>query len=426
MARERKMVGELDPVDVSTFENVVGSMHDDWLTGDHRVNMLTGGAGNDTLRGLAGIDTLNGGPGADNLYGGEDVGEKDNMVPDPADTDPSDGTDMIAASVDIATYAGAMAGVTVNLATGRGTAGDAMGDRLFDIEQVVGSSNDDTFIASAGPDNIMGGDHDGDDPMTGTDMEDGDTVSYQLSPEAVTIDLTATNGIQTADSQGDEDSYAGGDTLVGIENVMGSEENDMITGDANANRLMGGDGDDTLNGGDESEGGDTLMGGAGRDNLNGGGGADKLMGGAGGDVLLGGAGDDTLIGGAGEDEMTGEAGNDTFVFSPDDGPGHDIINSFGGTSTSVEDKIDLRAFGLDADDLIPLISVFGGTVRIDLRSVGGGTIELDTVTTLASLDADGALTDDAIDTLSVYNDIDGDGVIDTTLLARQTASSSSD
>ena len=32
-----------------------------------------------------------------------------------------------------------------------------------------------------------------------------------------------------------------GDTLVGIENVMGSDEDDMITGDTNANRLMGGD-----------------------------------------------------------------------------------------------------------------------------------------------------------------------------------------
>ena len=260
----------------------------------------------------------------------------------------------------------------------------------------------------------MGGDHDGDDPMTGTDMEDGDTVSYQLSPEAVIVDLTVTTA-QTQDTGEDEDSYAIGDILANIENVMGSEEDDTITGNTSANRLMGGDGNDTLNGGDESTGGDTLMGGAGRDNLNGGAGDDKLMGGAGGDVLLGGDGNDTLTGGAGEDEMTGGTGNDTFVFSPDDGAGHDIINAFGGTSTSVEDKIDLRAFGLDADDLLApgVIRVFGDNVRIDLRSFGGGTIELGGVTSLASLDADGTLTDDAIDTLSVYDDKDGDGVIDT-------------
>ena len=43
-------------------------------------------------------------------------------------------------------------GVTVNLNTGRGTAGDAMGDTLKGIELVWGSKQDDTFIASAGAD----------------------------------------------------------------------------------------------------------------------------------------------------------------------------------------------------------------------------------------------------------------------------------
>ena len=118
--------GDGDPVDVSTFENITGSDHNDRLTGDHRANELKGGKGNDNLRGMAGVDTLNGGPGADHLDGGEDARERDNMVPDPVDADPSDGTDMIAASIDIASYAGAMAGVTVNLDNGRGTAGDAM------------------------------------------------------------------------------------------------------------------------------------------------------------------------------------------------------------------------------------------------------------------------------------------------------------
>ena len=395
--------GELDPVDVSTFENITGSMHNDRLTGDHRMNVLMGMGGDDTLRGMAGADTLNGGPGADVLDGGEDAREKDDMVPDP-----SDGTGMIAASMDVATYAGAMAGITLNLHTGRGTAGDAMGDRLIGIEKVVGSSNDDTFIAGSGVDNIDGGDHDDDDPPGG-DMEDGDTVSYELSPEAVTVDLTATDGVQTVASQGDEDSFAGGDTLVGIENVTGSDEDDMITGDTNPNRLMGGDGDDTLTGGDETAGGDTLMGGEGRDTLSGGGGADKLMGGAGNDTLAGGADDDTLNGGAGDDEMTGDGGSDTFVFSPDDGDGDDIITGF----AVADDRIDLRAFNLDAEDLIPLISVRGGTVRIDLRSVGGGTIEVGGVTDVDNLEVSGGTTEDKIDTLSVWTDTDNDGVVET-------------
>ena len=155
--------GELDPVDVSSFENVTGSDHNDSLTGDHRDNDLTGGKGDDTLRGGASSaaddniddvpggrnnaigDILNGGPGADMLDGGEDANEKDDKVGDAA------------ASIDVASYAGAEAGVTVNLASGRGTGGDAEGDTLVNIEQVWGSGEDDTFLAGPRKDHVDGG-----------------------------------------------------------------------------------------------------------------------------------------------------------------------------------------------------------------------------------------------------------------------------
>ena len=415
-------VGDMDPVDVATFENLMGSDHDDRLTGDHRVNMLTGGKGDDSLRGMAGADTLVGGPGADMLDGGEDAREDDNnmitardAVDLNGDGDQDDAGEpaIVAApaSIDIATYAGAMAGVTVNLASGRGTAGDAMGDTLVNIEQVVGSSNDDTFIAGPGPDNVVGGAHDGDDPMGATDTEDGDTISYELSPEAVTIDLAAADGIQLATEQGDQDSYAGGDTLAGIENVMGSDQDDMITGDPSANRLMGGDGKDTLNG---AAGTDTLMGGDGVDTLNGGDNADTLMGGAGGDTINGDGGADTIIGGLGDDTMTGGAADaDTFVFSPADGDGVDVITDFQAT-----DKINLKAFGIEADDLAKLIKVRGDDIIIDLTSVGGGTIVLGgSVNDVDDLDtATGdANTADVIDSLSIATDLNGNGTFGETL-----------
>ena len=59
-------------------------------------------------------------------------------------------------------------------------------------------------------------------------------------------------------------------------------------------------------------------------------------------------GDDRMVGGAGRDGMTGGGGADTFVFSPDDGNSHDIIGDF---DVDEEDRIDLKAFDLDADDL---------------------------------------------------------------------------
>ena len=73
-----------------------------------------------------------------------------------------------------------------------------------------------------------------------------------------------------------------GDTLTGIENVLGSDQGDILTGNGGANALSGFAGADTLHGG----GGD--------------------------DVLDGGAGDDTLDGGAGNDTMSGGDGNDNY------------------------------------------------------------------------------------------------------------------
>ena len=76
-------------------------------------------------------------------------------------------------------------GVMVNLNTGMGTGGDAMGDTLKNIELIWGSKQADTFVASEGADIIHG---------------DGgsDTVSYEASKHGV--DLTLNNGVWTGDA----------------------------------------------------------------------------------------------------------------------------------------------------------------------------------------------------------------------------------
>ena len=404
-------------VDVATFAHVTGSMHDDRLTGDNNGNHLAGGAGDDTLRAGAGMDLVIGGPGADMLDGGEDMNEKDNMVPDPTDTNPADGQDMIAASIDWAVYKSSEDAVTVDLSTNRGTAGDAMGDTLTNIELIWGSENDDTFIAGPGGDIIEG---DGGSDTVSYEASDmgvwvdlGETAQHttvaatgsddtlvqfpaDADPAAVTSPASGLGGVPRLDAMGnpfnttdnieDEDDNpnangAAGDKLRSIENLTGSAQKDVLGGDAQNNVIKGMGGDDTLDGGDSGE--DKLYGGDGDDTITGSGtDADELSGGAGDDEITGSSGNDKITGGMGDDTMNGGGGDDTYVFSPDDGDGDDIIE--GGFDATL-DKLDLSAFASlaaavdDGDvDMADLTDVRGNSVVVDLTGHGGGKIAIQT------------------------------------------------
>ncbi|MBK9662815.1 MAG: calcium-binding protein [Nitrosomonas sp.] len=150
---------------------------------------------------------------------------------------------------------------------------------------------------------------------------------------------------------------AGLDTLINIENLIGSSFNDNLKGNTKNNRLNGGVGNDTLDGG---AGSDSMIGGLGNDsfvvnvagdviteNLNEGtdtvnssvtytllanlenltltgasainGTGNSLVniitGNAANNQLNGGAGNDTINGGIGIDSLTGGIGNDIFRFT---------------------------------------------------------------------------------------------------------------
>ena len=417
-AYDHDMDDETDPLDVSTFENLTGSMHNDRLTGDHRTNTIMGGDGDDTIsgggafdalhggkgddsiKGDGGSDHLIGGPGADRLDGGEVRGERDNMILNPAydaALDPDgDGVDSAGANemilttdLDWAVYRPAEEGVTVDLSEGRGTGGDAEGDRLIGIEVIWGSTEDDTFIASADEDthDIIHGD------------SGADTVSYEASETGVMVDLADhsdnTEIVVTGDGTAASpfvftytpSDASGNPTLADVTATpgvaLGSVETNGAFGDrlGGISNLTGSDHNDTLNGDDSPN---VLKGGGGNDSMEGGGGVDRLYGGDGRDTLNGEAGTDTLNGGAGADELTGGSETDTFVFGP--GHGDDIINDL----VIGTDRIDLSAFDLDADDLAGMISTRGtgdnARVIINLTSVGGGTIELTEQANVDTLD----------------------------------------
>ena len=125
---------------LANIESLIGSSLDDTLRGGAGAELLNGGDGNDTLIGGAGADVLFGGTGTDT-----------------------------------ASYATATSAVAVSLTTHTGTVGDATGDTLNSMEQLVGSDyndtleggttndtlngglGDDTFISGTGADVIIGG-----------------------------------------------------------------------------------------------------------------------------------------------------------------------------------------------------------------------------------------------------------------------------
>lgn len=102
---------------------------------------------------------------------------------------------------------------------------------------------------------------------------------------------------------------AGKDTLISIENAIGTAGDDSIVGSKVANRLEGRGGNDALAGGD---GADILSGGEGIDKLDGGDGADKLYGGAAADSLEGGTGNDSFYVTSG-DILSDAGGVDTVI-----------------------------------------------------------------------------------------------------------------
>lgn len=197
---------------------------------------------------------------------------------------------------DTVSYANPLAtngsGVTVDLsATGSQDTGGSGFDSFDSIENLIGSAFADTLTGDDRNNSLVGAD--GDDLLDGGDGDDfldggadNDTASYANAADGVTVDLSETGQQDTVN--------AGLDTLVNIENIIGSAFADILTGDSENNTLDGGEGNDTLNGGG---GDDTLNGELGNDTLDGGTGNDFLHGDDGDDTLVGGLGDDLLDGG---------------------------------------------------------------------------------------------------------------------------------
>jgi Ca2+-binding RTX toxin-like protein len=200
------------------------------------------------------------------------------------------------------------------------------GGPSFDL--LWGDVGNDQLVGQGGYDDLWG--NAGNDTLNGLGKGAG-WAWYTDAPNAVNADLS------TGQATGD-----GTDKLIGIVGLVGSDFNDTLIGDENANFFEGHEGDDTIDGGGNTDlvayftatGPVTIDLTAGTAT---GQGTDTLTG---VEDVYGGPFDDTIAGDANPNYIHGGAGNDTIsALDGDDnvygGDGHDTIDAGNGT-----DKVD--------------------------------------------------------------------------------------
>ena len=340
-------------------DTLIGNGGDNWLwdgsDGDASVaatgnDNISGGGGNDLVEVGNGNDTLDGGTGTDtwSLLGGT--------------------TEITSAGVTVSLALQGAAQDTeqgMMMATGfENLSGSIYGDNL------TGDGNDNVIAGDTGNDNLVGGGGNdtlygdgrihvdthqtgGSGPITtwadvtsldpslvdgndvlegglGDDYIDGgagtDTASYAHATGDMEIGLDPFEGYA--------DGPDGFDTLVNIENVIGSAFNDSILGD---------DGDNDLDGG------------------------------AGHDLIFGFGGNDALHGGDGDDFLRGYAGNDIL----DGGAGYDRASFYEGPTAVTGVHVDLNIQGVAQDtghgmDTLVAIEHASGTTADDTLIGDGG------------------------------------------------------
>ncbi|WP_246252798.1 beta strand repeat-containing protein [Allomesorhizobium camelthorni] len=310
-------VGGVAEDSIAKIENIVGGSGDDFITGDALANTFRGGLGADILDGGAGIDTA-------------DYSDKSQSV--------------------VLTLSGA----SNTLVTVNGSAEDT----LRNIENVIGGSADDTLTGDSLNNSFQGG--------AGADTIDGgsgsDTADYRDKSGPMTIILNGANASTVFVGSVAEDS------IRNIENILAGSGDDSLTGDALANTLDGGAGNDTvdysgrtgsvlvtLNGGTDAR---VTIGGSLEDtlrnveNIIGGSGSDTIIGDAHANVLIGGGGGDILKGGLGSDILDGAVGSDTADFSDKTAS---VVVALNGSNNAVA-----TVGGVAEDTLRNIENIFGG------------------------------------------------------------------
>jgi serralysin len=270
---------------------------------------------------------------------------------------------------------------------------------------ILGMGGNDTIYGQGGKDELSGGD--GDDFLIGGDG--GDTLTGGPGQDRAQYHQASAGLLADMVSSYTNTGEAAGDAYVEIENLFGTNFDDQLRGDDQANTISGygghdiihgREGLDTLIGGD---GDDFLIGGAGVDTYNGGNGNDRIqyqdmttglradlqdsstntgdaagetytliegiVGSKADDFLFGDAGANWLHGFEGDDQVNGRAGDDVLFGNN----GNDILNGGDGNDILVGgpgvDTFQFYGASFGADRIID----FGAGEVIDLTAYTGLT-----------------------------------------------------
>ena len=410
---------------ITGFENIQGGMGNDILTGTSAANMIAGNGGNDIITAGEGADVIDGGAGWD-ILDFSDLAQGLTMVIGSSggyttsnsqkDTFKAFEEYYLTAYADTVTggksnevFAGSAGGDTINGNTGIDTVdysnstaitlnfeantyngGYATGDMLSNIENIIGSSQNDTIIgktsSSAIDNNFYGGEgndyitgghgkdkiygENGDDSLYGGAGDDwiyagdgsnvsygeagndifvveegnidiinggtgsSDMVDFSLVSQFVTVNFFMMESLDGAVNK----------TFYGIEDIRGSDYNDILTGDTKINKIFGGIGHDTIAGGS---------------------GNDILQGEIGNDIIHGGIGNDTILGGIGADIITGAAGKDIFMYN-------NVIETSVGNLDNITDFV----VGQDVINIAKLVSDIAGFSDLNIALDTGSTYDV--------------------------------------------------
>ena len=297
-----------------------GGAGDDDILGGDGDDRLEGRAGDDIIDGGAGLDTVSGGDGEDTLFGGDDA---DTLIGGAGFDylDGGAGEDLLKGGHDSDLLLG---GDDNDILHGEGSSDGLYGEGGDDLlnggegdDDLLGGDGDDTLNGGSGDDTLVGGDGGPDD---GNDVLNGgaglDTADYSLAEAGVTVSLA----ISVA-----QDTGGGGiDRLISIEDLIGSDFDDVLTGNAAENLIEG-----------EA-------------------GADTVTGGGGADFLYGGLDDDTFV----FDEGHSMVGAEDFVGDFEAGDLIDLSLIDADTSTGADDAFHVGAtVGITGDIIVTYLGI---------------------------------------------------------------------